>query len=234
VTEDYTRLTTVVHLRGEGTEGVGEDTTYAPPDQHGFRAAGAVLPLAGAWTLRSFAAHLDGLDLFPTGPTFAGFRPFRRWAFESAALDLALRQCGLSLAAALGRATRPLTFVHSPAPGTPVTEVRARLARYPGLRLKVAPSADWDDTTVAALAATGAVVVVDLKASIRRARRSGWRPTPTCTAACCARSPTPGSRTQAWTSARRPSCATTGTASPGTRPSAAWPTSPPARPGRAC
>jgi hypothetical protein len=48
VTEDYARLTTVVHLRGEGTEGVGEDTTYAPPDQHGFRAAGAVLPLAGA------------------------------------------------------------------------------------------------------------------------------------------------------------------------------------------
>ena len=163
VTEDYTRLTTVVHLRGEGTEGVGEDTTYAPPDQHGFRAAGAVLPLAGAWTLRSFSAHLDGLDLFPTGPTYAGFRPFRRWAFESAALDLALRQCGLSLAAALGRAARPLTFVHSPAPGTPVTEVRARLARYPGLRLKVAPSADWDDATVVALAATGAVVVVDLK-----------------------------------------------------------------------
>jgi hypothetical protein len=33
-------------------------------------------------------------------------------------LDLALRQCGLSLAAALGRPARPLTFVHSPAPGT--------------------------------------------------------------------------------------------------------------------
>jgi hypothetical protein len=91
VTEDYTRPTTVVHLRGEGTEGVGEDTTYAPPDQHGFRAAGAVLPLAGDWTLRSFSAHLDGLDLFPPGPrsqasarSGAGPSRARRWTSRCA------------------------------------------------------------------------------------------------------------------------------------------------------
>ena len=40
------------------------------------------------------------------------FRPYRRWAFESAALDLALRQAGRSLADVLGRA-RPLNFVVS-------------------------------------------------------------------------------------------------------------------------
>ncbi len=47
VDDDYTRLTTVVHLRGDRQEGRGEDTTYAPLAQLAFRAAGPVLPLAG-------------------------------------------------------------------------------------------------------------------------------------------------------------------------------------------
>ena len=40
-------------------------------------------------------------------------RDYRRWAFESAALDLALRQAGTNLAAALGREPRPVNFVNS-------------------------------------------------------------------------------------------------------------------------
>ena len=38
---------------------------------------------------------------------------YRRWAFESAALDLALRQAGTSLAEAVGREYRPVRFVAS-------------------------------------------------------------------------------------------------------------------------
>jgi hypothetical protein len=40
-------------------------------------------------------------------------RFYRRWAFESAALDLALRQNGLSLQDAVGRVAKPVTFVVS-------------------------------------------------------------------------------------------------------------------------
>jgi hypothetical protein len=99
VSERFTRLTTVVTLHGAGHRGVGEDTPYAPPDQLAFRSAGAVLPLAGDWSLDTFSAALAQMELFPLGPSAADFHNFRRWAFESDALDLALRQAGLILAA---------------------------------------------------------------------------------------------------------------------------------------
>jgi L-alanine-DL-glutamate epimerase-like enolase superfamily enzyme len=163
VNDEFTRLTTVVRVHGDGEIGSGEDTTYAPPDQFAFQAAGAQLRLAGDWTLASFSAHVARLDLFPGGPRHADFVSFRRWAFESAALDLALRQAGISLAAALGRTPRPVSFVISPGPENSAEPVHARLALYPGLRLKLMPTLDWDQRLVDELAATGVVDVVDLK-----------------------------------------------------------------------
>jgi hypothetical protein len=84
--------TTIVHLRGAGLEGTGEDLTWSQPDQLGFRLAGEVLALSGDWTLRAFSRRLATLDLFPSGPSDPAFRSLRRWAFEHAALELALRQ----------------------------------------------------------------------------------------------------------------------------------------------
>ena len=46
---------------------------------------------------------------------------YRRWAYESAALDLALRQNGMSLHEALGREPRPVNFVVSLRLGEPPT-----------------------------------------------------------------------------------------------------------------
>ena len=117
----------------------------------------------GEWTLSSFSAALDRVDLFPVAPYVPDFRHFRRWAFESAALDLALRQAGLSLAAALGRDARPVTFVMSPGPEDSAAPTLARLASYPRLRFKLMPTPGWDTAVVDELAATGAVDVVDLK-----------------------------------------------------------------------
>src|SRR3954464_10550301 len=88
VTRGFTRVTTVVHLGGGGEEGLGEDVTWYPEHHDREQRAGAVLPLAGSWTLDSFS---DGLDM----PD-----PHRRWAYESAALDLALRQGGTTFAEA--------------------------------------------------------------------------------------------------------------------------------------
>ena len=137
VSDEFTRLTTVVHLYSGREIGQGEDTTYAPPDQLAFRAAGPVLPLAGNWTLDSFSAHLAGLDLFPSGPSSPDFVNFRRWAFESAALDLALQQAERSLAAALGLTPGPVSFVVSPGPENSAEPVEDRLRMYPGLRFKL-------------------------------------------------------------------------------------------------
>ena len=68
----------------------------------------AVLPLAGSWTLGGISGHLGDLDLFPAPPHAEVYRNYRRWAFESAALDLALRQAGTSLHEALGRTPAPV------------------------------------------------------------------------------------------------------------------------------
>ena len=150
VSTGFTRRTTVIHLLGAGEEGLGEDVTYLEDDQLAFRAAGPVLDLAGSHTLGSFSEALPD------------FYEYRRWAFESAALDLALRQAGRSLADAVGREPRPLTFVVSTRQG--IAEWR-RL--YPGLRFKIDAEADWTDELIAELAGTGAIDTVDLKAYYR-------------------------------------------------------------------
>jgi L-alanine-DL-glutamate epimerase-like enolase superfamily enzyme len=159
------RRTTVIRLRGGEEEGIGEDATPTEPEQLAFQAAPQTLPLAGDWTLESFSAQLDTLDLFPAPPPFPQLRSFRRWAFESAALDLALRQAGRSLADAVGRIPQPVTFVNSlrlPEPDT-IEPIRRRLQANPGLRFKLDPTLHWNAQLIERIAATGAVATLDLK-----------------------------------------------------------------------
>jgi L-alanine-DL-glutamate epimerase-like enolase superfamily enzyme len=169
VSSDFTRLSTVVHLRGGGEEGVGEDVTYDGLDHVAFQDAGPTLPLAGSWTMRTFGDHLETLDLFPAPPVRDVSRLYRRWAFESAALDLALRQAGKPLHEVLGREPRPVTFVVSLRLGEPatLTPITKRLELYPLLRFKLDPTASWTPQLIADLAATGAVDSLDLKGAYR-------------------------------------------------------------------
>ena len=89
-------------------------------------------------------------------------RDYRRWAFESAALDLALQQAGVSLAEAVGRPYRPVRFVAS---------TRAKIDPYlelnPDLEFKLDVEKDWDRALMQRLAATDRVRVLDLKAYYR-------------------------------------------------------------------
>src|SRR4051794_18687537 len=96
VSEDFTRITTAVGLHGADETGEGEDVTYTPGDHEEFPDDEM---LAGTWTLDEYSVRLDGLELWPGGsPQMGASVDYRRWAFESAALDLALRQAGSSLA----------------------------------------------------------------------------------------------------------------------------------------
>jgi L-alanine-DL-glutamate epimerase-like enolase superfamily enzyme len=160
------RVTYLVRLRGGGAEGLGEDVGGDQLDEQGaFPAAGAALALAGEWTLATFIDHVAGLDLWPEPPTWDVGRRLRRWAFESAALDLALAQAGLGLPEALGRKPAPVHFVNSLGLGDPpeLTTVGRRLERYPGLRFKLDAQASWSPSLADAVAATGAVAVIDFK-----------------------------------------------------------------------
>jgi hypothetical protein len=169
VSSEFTRFSTVIRLRGGGEEGVGEDVTYDALDHVALQDARPVLPLAGSYSLGELCEKLAGLGLFPAEPVREVSRLYRRWAFESAALDLALRQAGRSLAAALDREPRPVTFVVSMRLGRPPTiePVRRRLALYPTLRFKLDPTSDWSDELIAELVETRAVDSVDFKGFYR-------------------------------------------------------------------
>jgi L-alanine-DL-glutamate epimerase-like enolase superfamily enzyme len=166
VSSDFTRVSTVIRLHGgDGHEGLGEDVSYDAEDQLALQNAGPIQPLAGSWTLESFCDNLATLDLWPEPARHDASVLYRVWAYESAALDLALRQAGIGLQQALGRSAQPLTFVVSLRLGEPATlaPLRARLDPYPTTRFKLDPTASWDDALVAQLVETGAVDTVDLK-----------------------------------------------------------------------
>lgn len=129
------------------------------------QAAGTIQPLAGDWTLASFCDHVEQLDLWPEPAQFPASVNYRIWGYESAALDLALRQAGKPLHEVLGRTVEPLTFVVSIRLGEPSTlaPLRKRLDAYPTLRFKLDPTNDWSDDLVAEVVETGAVDSLDFK-----------------------------------------------------------------------
>jgi hypothetical protein len=165
----FERLATVIHLQGGGAEGLGEDVTYDALDHIALQGAGAALDLTGHATLGEFCEFMGGVDTFPAEPQRDVSRRYRRWAFESAALDLALRQAGVGIAAALDREPRPVEFVCSMrlSPGgdqpSSIETLRRKLDPYPTLRFKLDPTNDWTDELIAELVETGAVDSLDLK-----------------------------------------------------------------------
>ena len=172
VSSDFTRVTTVVRLQGGGEEGVGEDVTYEGADHDRLQQLpSGALDLAGSWgTFDEFSQRVGGLDLFPAGePERPVYRTYRRWAFESAALDLALRQAGRSLADAVQREARPVTYVVSMRLAKPPTTelVRRWLELYPGLKFKLDATSSWNQALVDELRELGCVDSIDLKGQYR-------------------------------------------------------------------
>jgi hypothetical protein len=147
--DEWTRVTTTVVLHGDGASGEGEDVTYDAAAHDDFPADAM---LAGTWSLDDLSRRLEELEL----------SDFRRWSFESAALDLGLRQRGAALGELVGRPYRPVRFVAS---------TRADIAPYlelnPALEFKLDVGADWDVPLMQRLAAYDRVRVLDLKAYYR-------------------------------------------------------------------
>lgn len=161
----FLRKTTIVTLAGGGERGAGEDVTYDADEHDALQARGPDLPLEGSWTLESFSHHIAALPLFAAPPSQPAYLDYRRWAFESAALDLALRQSGVSLAEIVGHDARPLRFVISMHLEEPATtdRIRAWLAIDPTLTFKLDATPSWTEEFVAELAELGCVDAVDFK-----------------------------------------------------------------------
>jgi hypothetical protein len=155
----WTRVTTTVLLHGDGATGEGEDVTYTADDHEHVPGE---LMLAGTWSLEDLSHHLDELELWSGDPDNHTAQDLRRWGFESAMFDLALRQNELGLGEALGREERPVRFVVS---------TRAAPERWlevaPGLEFKLDAETDWNRERLRRLREIDRVRVVDLKAYYR-------------------------------------------------------------------
>ena len=199
-------------LVGGGLEGRGEDVTYAAEDHDDYPAD---LPLAGEWTLDGFSRHLGGLDLFPGRPPQQEFfRNYRRWGFESAALDLALRQSKLNLGEALARPYAPVRFVLSTR-----LDIKPWLAVDPSLEFKLDPTPEWDEGLMRDIAATGRVRALDFKSFYTGSpvdNPPGPGAVPAGERGC---SPARCSRIRRWRARRARCCAGRRGASASTRPS---------------
>ncbi|MFC7227052.1 hypothetical protein N0B31_06530 [Salinirubellus salinus] len=158
---DFTRRTTVFALHGDGETGRGEDVAYEPED-HEALAAADPFDLSFDGTFGEFSARLDRTDLFEDPPARETNRAYRRWALESAALDLALRQAETNLGTVLGRAYRPVRFVVSTRVDS-MDRIDTLLDVDPDAEFKLDPEPDWDDELFDSLAALDRVRVVDLK-----------------------------------------------------------------------
>src|SRR2546430_9623367 len=110
---EFQRVTTHVRLVGAGADGLGEDVSVHVENGTSLHETQPTLPIAGEWTLAGFCDHLATLKLWPEPPEWEAAMRFRNWAFESAALDLALRQAGRALHDVLGLEPRPVRFVNS-------------------------------------------------------------------------------------------------------------------------
>ncbi|MDQ3572602.1 MAG: hypothetical protein M3383_07060 [Actinomycetota bacterium] len=168
---EWTRGSTLVKIQGGGHEGVGEDVVYEVLDHIANRDLGPRFDLTGTKTLGELCERIGGLDLFEGAP--AEREPsvyYRRWAYESAALDLALQQNGIALHEALGRDPKPLRFACSTRltsfgdeGGSSTAAISKRLERYPGLEFKLDPENDWDADLIAQVAEMASVQILDLK-----------------------------------------------------------------------
>ncbi|WP_135365290.1 enolase-like domain-containing protein [Halosimplex halophilum] len=168
----FTRVTTVVELHGpDGAVGRGEDVAYDTEDHDHLRDAHDAGDLdwdfGGEYTFDEFSTSLNGADLFPEPPEREVSRHYRRWAVESAALDLALRQADTTFAAALGREYDPVRFVVSTrldTDGSPSADrIREWLDIDPDMEFKLDPTAEWTPELMDDLAATDRVRILDLK-----------------------------------------------------------------------
>ncbi len=161
---ELTRVTSTFVLLAGDQFGAGEDVTHDVVD-HEVLPEPPVFDLTGEYTLEEFSRRLEDIDLFPTKPPERAIsRTYRRWAVESAALDLALKQNNTTLASLLGRERSPVRFVAStPLPDGDPTRVEETLAVNPTCEFKLGPTAEWTEETFARLAATDAVRILDLK-----------------------------------------------------------------------
>lgn len=162
---DFTRVSTVVTLRGANAVGRGEDVAYEAEAHERLASDPPAYPDTFSGRLGEYLAAIDAVDLGPAPEDTPAIERFRRWSIESAALDLALTQAGTNLAEALDRSYNPLRFVASTRLGEPPTTDRlaAYRAAVANIEFKLDPTAEWTPSVIDEVATVGGVRILDFK-----------------------------------------------------------------------
>lgn len=162
----FRRKTTEIILSGKDRSGHGEDVTYEGDEHDALERDKPDFSLRGKFSLQEFSDRLNEIDLFYGREIeHAEFSNYRRWGFESAALDLALKQSDTNLAAALDLEYKSVRFVVSTRLGDPPTIERLNqlLEMNSALEFKLDPTVDWPTELMAEVANTNAVRILDFK-----------------------------------------------------------------------
>lgn len=157
------RPSAVVTLSGQGCTGDGEHVGWTDAAHAAFAVVARGVP-RGSRTVGDWCDSMRNT----VGD------PYDRAALEAAAIALALRQRGTTLADFAERPTSRLRVVRSPAPGP---DLAVALTANPDAELKLDVDPAWTRETWTALAASGRVAVVDFKgrgrpAQVRDAHRA--------------------------------------------------------------
>ena len=123
VSSGFERKSTIFVLqrRRRGGPRRGRDLRAGGPRRPAAGRPGARARRASGRSTRSPSTSRRSTSSPASRPQQDVYRRYRRWGFESAALDLALRQADTSLHELLGRTPEPVTFVVSSRMGDPPT-----------------------------------------------------------------------------------------------------------------
>ena len=133
---EFERLTTTIHLEGGGERGARRGRHLRPGPAAraaGARPGAAAGGRAGRSTRSRDHARAGSTCSAAREPAMPAFRDYRRWAFESAAADLALRQAGPLARRARSAASREPITLRRLAAARRAAERRARRAARRGL-----------------------------------------------------------------------------------------------------
>jgi hypothetical protein len=165
----WTRRTRRIQFDGRGCSGAGEEVSWVEVSVDEILALYPEDLLCWQGSLGDWSARLDAREQTPAYQFLARARAsepdYLRWALESAAMELALRQNQSSLEVALQRQAAPLRFCLSMNLGHPPSTRLVRAWREHGdYRFKLDASSAWTSELIAELAALDCVELVDLKA----------------------------------------------------------------------
>lgn len=171
---NWTRRTRLIQFSGPDSiggelHGAGEDVSWVEVSPDEIFALYPEDLLCHQGSFAEWSQRLDAREATPAYLSLASARrsepDYLRWALESAAMELALRQNRVSLASLLAREPRSMRFCLSMGLGEPpTTETLRAWLQHGDYQFKLDASSLWNDALIAELERLDCVTVVDLKA----------------------------------------------------------------------